>query len=189
LKIGPGGDLFYLDMENGTVHRITYTAANQAPTAAFTANPTSGPVPLTVNFDGTGSSDPEGKPLTYSWDVKGDGTFGDATGSTASYTYTTSGVYHPSLRVTDDQGASDTTSITITAGNTAPVPVIDSPASSLTWRVGDTIPFSGHAIDAQDGTLPASALSWKLVIYHCFTQTDCHEHERSRPSTVSPAER
>ncbi|MEN3269423.1 PKD domain-containing protein, partial [Pseudonocardia sp.] len=132
---------------------------------------------LTVNFDGTGSSDPEGKPLTYSWAVKGDGTFGDATGSTASYTYTTSGVYHPSLRGTDDQGASDTTSVTITAGNTAPVPVIDSPASSLTWRVGDTIPFSGHAIDAQDGTLPASALSWKLVMHHCFTQTDCHEHE------------
>jgi hypothetical protein len=67
LKIGPGGDLFYVDIKNGTVHRITYTAANQAPTAAFTANPTSGPVPLTVNFDGTGSSDPEGKPLTYSW--------------------------------------------------------------------------------------------------------------------------
>src|SRR5260370_36149223 len=36
------------------------------------------------------AADPEGKPLTYSWDVEGDGTFGDATGSTASYTYTTS---------------------------------------------------------------------------------------------------
>ena len=24
LKIGPGGDLFYVDMEDGTVHRITY---------------------------------------------------------------------------------------------------------------------------------------------------------------------
>ena len=41
---------------------------------------------------------------------------------------TTWGVYHPSLRVTDDQGASDTTSVTVTAGNTAPTAVIDSPA-------------------------------------------------------------
>src|SRR5205823_3844606 len=64
-----------------------------------------GPVPLTVSFDGTGSSDPEGKPLSHSWDLDGDGAFGDATGSTASYTYTTAGVYHPTLRVTDHQGA------------------------------------------------------------------------------------
>jgi glucose/arabinose dehydrogenase len=176
LKIGPGGDLFYVDMDDGTVHRITYTAANQPPTASFTANPNNGPVPLTVAFDGTGSTDPEGRPLTYSWDLNGDGTFGDATGSTASNTYSTSGVYHPSLRVTDDQGASDTTSRTITVGNTAPTTVIDSPAATVTWKVGDTIGFSGHATDTQDGTLPASALSWKLIMHHCFTQSDCHTH-------------
>src|SRR5262249_19425605 len=131
LKIGPGGDLFYVDMDDGTVHRITYTAANQPPTAALTANPTHGPVPLTVSVHGTGSSAPEGKPLSYSWDLNGDGIFGDATGPTASYTYTTAGVYHPSLRVTDDHGATDTASITVTAGNTAPVAVIDTPSSTL----------------------------------------------------------
>ena len=176
LKIGPGGDLFYVDMENGSVHRITYTAANQPPTAAITANPTNGPVPLAVSFSSTGSSDPEGRPLSYTWDLNGDGTFGDATGPTASYTYTAAGVYRPSLRVTDDQGASDTESVTVTAGNTAPTAVIDSPASSLTWRVGSAINFSGHATDAQDGTLPASALSWSLIMHHCVTPADCHEH-------------
>jgi glucose/arabinose dehydrogenase/PKD repeat protein len=176
LKIGPGGDLFYVDMDDGTVHRITYTAANQPPTAVITANPTNGSLPLTVSFDGTRSSDPEGKPLTYSWDLNGDGTFGDATSPTTSYTYNTAGVYHPSLRVTDDQGATDTTSVTITAGNTAPNAVIDSPAPTVTWKVGDTISFSGHATDTQDGTLPASALTWSLILHHCFTPTDCHTH-------------
>jgi glucose/arabinose dehydrogenase/PKD repeat protein len=176
LKTGPGGDLFYVDMDDGSIHRITYTAANQPPTAVITAAPTNGPAPLTVSFDGTGSTDPEGKPLTYSWDLNGDGTFGDATGPTASHTYTTTGVYHPGLRVTDDQGASDTASVTVTAGNTAPTAVIDSPPSSLTWKVGDTITFSGHATDAQDGTLPASALSWSVILHHCFTPTDCHTH-------------
>jgi glucose/arabinose dehydrogenase len=176
LKIGPGGDLFYVDMDDGTVHRITYTAANQSPTAHVTASPTNGPAPLAVSFDGTGSTDPEGKPLSYSWDLNGDGIFGDATSSTASYTYTTTGVYHPSLRVTDDQGATDTASVTITVGNTAPTAVIDSPASTLTWKVGDTIPFTGHATDTQDGTLPASDLTWSLILHHCFTQTDCHTH-------------
>jgi glucose/arabinose dehydrogenase len=185
LKIGPGGDLFYVDMDDGTIHRITYTAANQPPTAVVTASPTNGPAPLTVGFDGTGSSDPEGKPLSYSWDLNGDGTFGDATGPTASYTYATVGVYHPSLKVTDDQGASDTASVTVTVGNTAPTAVIDLPASTLTWRVGDTIPFSGHATDAQDGTLPASALSWSLILHHCFTPTDCHTHLIQTVNSVS----
>jgi glucose/arabinose dehydrogenase len=176
LKIGPGGDLFYVDMDDGTVHRITYTAANQPPTAVIAASPTNGPAPLTVSFDGTGSADPEGKPLSYSWDLNGDGTFGDATSPTASYTYTTAGVYHPSLRVTDNQGASDTASATVTAGNTAPTATIDSPLPTLTWKVGQTIKFSGHATDAQDGTLPASALSWSLILHHCFTPTNCHTH-------------
>jgi PKD repeat protein len=176
LKIGPGGDLFYVDMDDGTVHRITFTAANQPPTAVVSANPTSGPVPLAVTLDGTGSSDPDGTPLTYSWDLNGDGTFGDATTATASYTYTAAGVYQPKLRVTDDQGASNTASVTITAGNTAPNPVIDSPTSSLAWKVGTVIPFSGHASDAQDGGLPASALTWSLIMHHCFTPTDCHTH-------------
>ncbi|MGW6195321.1 PQQ-dependent sugar dehydrogenase [Kribbella sp. NPDC055110] len=177
LKIGPGGDLFYVDMDSGAVHRITFTAANQPPTASFTATPSSGAVPLTVNFNGTASTDPEGGPLSYSWDLNGDGTYGDASGATATYSYGSAGVYHPSLRVTDNQGATDTTSVTVTAGNTAPTAVIDSPAPSLTWKVGDQIGFTGHATDPQDGPLPASALSWKLILHHCITPSDCHAHE------------
>ena len=176
LKVGPGADLFYVDMEDGTVHRITYTAANQPPNAVVRANPTSGDAPLTVNFDGTGSSDPEGRPLGYSWDLNGDGTFGDATTATASYAYSTAGNYTARLRVTDDQGATDTASVTIAVGNTAPTAVIDAPAASLTWKVGDTIRFSGHATDVQDGTLPAAALSWSVIMHHCYTATNCHTH-------------
>ena len=59
-------------------------------------------------------------------------------------------------------------------GNQAPTPVIDTPASSLTWKVGDPIAFTGHATDPEQGTLPASALSWELVIQHC--PSTCHSH-------------
>ena len=176
LKIGPGGDLFYVDMEDGSLHRIIYTAANQPPTARISANPTSGAAPLTVAFDGSGSTDPEGRPLTYSWDLNGDGTFGDATTPTASYTYTSSGTYTASLRVTDDRGATNTASVTITVGNTGPVAVIDSPSATLTWQVGQTITFSGHATDAQDVTIPSSGLTWSVILHHCATQTNCHTH-------------
>jgi glucose/arabinose dehydrogenase len=176
LKIGPGGDLFYVDMEGGTLHRIIHTIGNQPPTARISANPTAGLAPLQVTFDGSKSTDPEAGPLTYSWDLNGDGTFGDATGRTAHYTYTRNGTRRVSLRVTDDHGASDTTSVTITVGNTAPVAVVDAPGASLTWQVGQTIHFSGHATDAQDGTLPASALRWSVILHHCFTPTNCHTH-------------
>jgi len=60
--------------------------------------------------------------------------------------------------------------------NAPPVPVIDAPAATLTYAVGDGISFSGHATDAEDGTLPASALRWSLIVHHCTTPTDCHAH-------------
>src|SRR5262249_37592839 len=60
------------------------------------------------------------------------------------------------------------------AGNTAPTAFVDTPASSLTWIVGQTISFSGHATDDQDGALPASALSWQVIIHHC--PSNCHTH-------------
>ena len=141
------------------------------------ATPTNGPAPLTVSFNGGGSSDPDpGATLTYAWDLDDDGAFDDATGVTASWTYQTPGTYTPELRVTDNLGASDTDAVTITAGNTAPTATIASPASSLRWKVGDTVSFSGGATDPQSGTLPASALSWSLVLHHCDSAGNCHQH-------------
>ena len=69
---------------------------------------------------------------------------------------------------------SDTDTVTISAGNTAPSVSIDSPAASLRWKVGDQISFSGSASDPQDGSLPASALSWSLRMQHC--PSTCHTH-------------
>jgi glucose/arabinose dehydrogenase len=172
------GDLFYANYDGGQIRRIQYLGANNPPTAVATANPTSGPAPLTVQFNGSGSSDPDGDPLTYSWDLNGDGTYGDSTAVNPSFTYSTAATYTVTLKVTDSHGASTVSApvtITVGGGNTPPTPVIDAPSASLTWAVGDTINFSGHATDTQDGTLPASALSWKLIIHHCTT--GCHTHD------------
>jgi glucose/arabinose dehydrogenase len=170
-------DLLYANFDGGQIRRIQYNGGNNPPNAVATASPTSGPAPLTVQFTGSGSSDPDGDALSYSWDLNGDGTYGDSTAANPSFTYTTAGTYPVTLRVTDSRGASSTSApvtITVGAGNTAPTAVIDSPSSSLTWAVGDTINFSGHATDTQDGALPASALTWDLIIHHCTT--GCHTH-------------
>jgi glucose/arabinose dehydrogenase/PKD repeat protein len=174
LVIGPNNDLFYVDFDGGTIRRITATGSNQPPTAVIQATPTSGAPPLTVQFNGGGSSDPEGTPLTYAWDLNGDGLYDDATGVTTSWTYQTAGNVTTGLRVTDGGGASNTASQVISVGNTPPVPVISNPTSSVTWKVGDVIPFSGSATDAEDGNLPASALSWSFIVHHC--PSGCHTH-------------
>ena len=175
LETGPGGDLFYVDYDSGTIRRISYTAANQPPTAIATATPTSGAPPLTVNFDGSRSSDPDpGDTLGYAWDLDGDGAFDDSTAVRPTFTYTSSGTYIAGLRVTDGRGGSDTDTVTITVGNTPPTATINAPAAGTTWKVGDVINFSGSATDAQDGPLPASRLSWSLVLQHC--PSNCHSH-------------
>jgi glucose/arabinose dehydrogenase/PKD repeat protein len=173
LEIGPGGDLFYVDF-GGTIRRIRYFSQNQPPIAVATADPTSGAAPLTVAFDGRASSDPDGDPLTYAWDLDGDGAFDDAASATASTTYTQPGPRTATLRVTDPSGTSSTSSVAISVGNTPPSAVIDAPTTDTTWRVGDVITFSGHATDPQQGALGAAALAWSLVLQHC--PSTCHEH-------------
>ncbi len=178
LEIGPNGDLFYVDIGGGTIRRVQYSGGNQPPVARATANPTSGPTPLSVNFDGTGSSDPDGDSLTYAWDLDGDGSYDDSTSPQPTYTYSTAGTYAARLQVTDARGASDTLDVplTITAGNSPPTATIDTPLPSATWKVGEGISFSGKASDGEDGALPASALSWKWIGHHCPTADTCHEH-------------
>src|SRR3954451_22680597 len=159
LKIGPGGDLYLNDLIGGTISRLAYTGANRPPTAQITADKTNGPAPLTVKFDATSSVDPDGDPLHYAWDLDGDGQYDDSTSATPQWTYSAKGATTARLQAIDDKGAIGTTTVTITAGNTAPAVLITSPSSTTRFSVGDQIKFSALAYDADDGWLPASAFS------------------------------
>ncbi len=81
--------------------------------------------------------------------------------------------------------ASDTTQ---GAPNTPPTATI-SPETPTLWSVGETINFTGSATDTEDGgSLPASSLSWSLVLQHCFQfdPTNCHGHSiESWPGVAS----
>lgn len=177
---GPDGNLYYIALGAGQLRRVTYPAGtNQPPTAVATATPQSGNAPLTVQFDGSGSTDPEGAALTYAWDLDGDGAYDDSTAVNPTWTYLSPMSVPVGLKVTDPGGLSGTTTVTVTVGNPpsdAPVVVIDNPTASTQWRVGQTIPFAGRASDTQDGDLPASALQWQLTLQHCTSSTNCHAH-------------
>ncbi|GAG28654.1 unnamed protein product, partial [marine sediment metagenome] len=90
---------------------------NIPPSAAIAANPVSGVVPLVVSFSGTGSVDPDGSIVSYAWQF-GDGTNGS--GASVIHTYTSAGSYTARLTVTDNDGATGTTTRTITADDPAP---------------------------------------------------------------------
>ena len=193
LITGPGGDLYYVDYgltpdyqvgegEAG-VHRIVYTGANATPTARISADPTSGPAPLTVAFDGTGSTDPDNDPLTYRWDLDGNGSF-ETSGPTPSRTYPV-GTHTATLKVDDGHGHTSTATQEIQAGNSPPTLGAVSPSSALTWAVGQTVNFSATATDPQEGTMPPSAFGWAIAIRHCPTGV-CHTHPfQSFPATAA----
>ncbi|MBB5870105.1 glucose/arabinose dehydrogenase [Allocatelliglobosispora scoriae] len=177
LTVGPGGELYYVDL-GGTVRRIRYYPANQPPVAQIAAAPVTGQVPLTVNFSGSASTDADpadqGR-LTYQWDFTDNGSW-DSTAVAPSFTYSTIGAFTARLRVTDTLGAFDEETVTIQPGNAAPTATIDTPIAGTTWKVGDSLTFTGHATDPQQGNLPASALSWQLRMQHCSTPSACHTH-------------
>ena len=168
---GPGKALYYTTYANGgEVHRIAYAAGvNLEPTAVVSANPTSGPTPLRVDFDGSGSSDPDGDtPLTYLWDFDGNGTTDQTTSTaTTSRTYDAAGTHTAALKVRDARGAlSAPATVEVFPGNDSPEPTIGSPAANKVFKVGEQITLRGSATDPQDGQLPDSALSWEARRHH-----------------------
>jgi len=90
---------------------------NSAPVAALSANPTQGTAPLLVNFDASGSSDPDpGDSITGFTVNFGDGSpIQNGTTPFFSHTYQQPGVYRATLVVTDSRG--------MQSGNTAEVEI------------------------------------------------------------------
>jgi chitodextrinase len=135
---------------------ITVNPVNDGPVAVADANPLSGDAPLTVTFDGTGSSDIDGSIVSYAWDYDDGGAAGSGAGS--SYTYNQAGVYTVVLTVTDNQGATAAGTIQITVsdpGDTEPPTIpqnlaaipISSAEIDLIWDAStDNVGVAGYRI-------------------------------------------
>jgi len=181
LEVGPDGALYYVKLfgstEGGTIHRISYDP--HAPVARLGADKRWGDAPLQVQFDAGASTDPDGDPLTYRWDLDGDGKFeAAATGAKRSTTFNGDENVEVSVLVSDDEGKSNVARLTVYPDDTPPQPAIDEPSPQLLWGVGQEIEFAGHADDnEEDGEeVPEDGLYWKLRLYHC--PGACHAHPR-----------
>lgn len=124
---------------------------NQQPQVFVAATPRTGVAPLTVNFSSTGSSDPEGTPLTYNW------AFGDGTTSTLanpSHTYQAVSNYLARLTISDGTNSVTSTNLSIRVSAT---PINDPPvvAASATPRSGAAplaVAFSSAGTSDPEGT-------------------------------------
>jgi PKD repeat protein len=120
------------------------------PVANFTANQSSGTVPLAVQFNDTSS----GSPTTWVWDFDGDGT-ADSTEQNGTFTYTTAGTYNVNLTVTSSSGSN--TTIKTGFVNATPVPELISRFTNVTPRSG-VAPLTVHFIDTSTGS--PTAWNW-----------------------------
>jgi PKD repeat protein len=89
-----------------TVTVVVTASTNIAPTASFTYSCTG----LVCDFDGSPSTDSDGTVVNYEWDFN-DGNVGN--GVTPSHTYAAAGSYTVTLTVTDDEDATDSTSLAV----------------------------------------------------------------------------
>lgn len=106
----------------GTIPSGSGTPSNQLPSARATATPTSGTSPLTVAFSSAGSLDPDGTIVSLSWN------FGDGATSTESnptHLFTAAGNYSVVLTVTDNGGATATSTVSVTVTAPSSTPSID----------------------------------------------------------------
>jgi len=125
------------------------TVPNQPPTAAFSTATSD----LRVDVDASASSDSDGSVASYAWSFS-DG--GSASGRTASHTFAAPGTYGVTLTVTDDSGATATTTknVTVTVANRAPT-------ASFTASTADlSVSLDAGASSDPDGTVVSYAWSF-----------------------------
>ena len=122
---------------NTATQQVTITAApNQAPVASFTYSPPSPLVGSPVRFDGSASSDPDGTIVSYNWSF-GDGASG--TGTIVQHPYASVGTYTARLSVTDNDGATNSTTRQITVGQTMTPLSIQLSLPKGSYKVGEPI--------------------------------------------------
>ena len=152
---------------------------NQPPVASIIASSLAGNSPLSVTFDASDSYDPDGSIAAYEWNF-GDGT--DATGVTASHTFTTATVrtFNVTLTVTDNSGARATSTQSIEvlpAGSTGSNPPTARFSAKPSYGNSPlTVQFDASLSYDADGTI--SVYAWNFgdgttgagkTISHTFT--------------------
>ena len=148
-------------------------APNQPPVAVAGATPVSGTAPLSVVFNSTGSNDPDGSITSYAWNF-GDGSTGS--GPSPTHVYQNAGTFTAVLAVTDNRGATATSSVGITASANllaAPSNLTGSAGRgsvTLNWVDNATAETGFHIERAPSGTSNFTRVGTVAANVKTFTQ-------------------
>ena len=155
------------------------TVPNDPPVAAFHFAPTSPKTNQQITF--TSDATDDGSVSLEEWDFENDGTY-DTTGSQVQHSYGVADSYTAKLRVTDDQGASTTTTRTVNVTdppNNPPVPAFgfspNSPQANQLVTFTSTSTDDGAIASTEwdftdDGTFDASGTS----VQHAYAVPKAH---------------
>lgn len=166
----PDGCIAYIKYNSSEVRRICSSqAVDLPPIAVATQSVLYGPGPLSVTFNGAGSSDPENGPITYSWN------FGDATpnSTAANPTHVFSAaagvptLYTVTFTVSDGQGHTASKTLLVSVNNTPPNVSITSFLNNATYPVGvdTTFQLAASVSDAEHGAAQLT-YAWVTTLHH-----------------------
>ncbi len=160
IVMSPEGDMFMIEYgrgwftsnEDARLVHLKYTAGNRKPKANIQVDKKLGGLPLAVNFDASGSTDPDQDELEYTWNFGGGQT---ASGANVKHEFTEAAPYIVELTVKDKSGNEDQAQVKILAGNEPP---------QINWTVqgnqdfyweGEPIRYDLKVEDQEDGQLGA----------------------------------
>jgi len=129
---------------------------NVSPTVNFSASITSGDAPLTIEFDASNSSDPDGSIESYIWDF-GNGETGN--GKIIEHIYALEGIFTVTLTVIDNEGASANTTQTVTVNAVSNIsPIVSFIVTPATGLAPLDVNLDATASSDPDGSI--SSYSW-----------------------------
>jgi FG-GAP repeat/PKD domain len=144
----PGYEYF-----TGAVYEFTKESVNQPPVAEFSWAPQDPIVNQSIVFDASASQDPDGTIVLYEWDWENDGVFDESSESPgATHRWTEMGSYPITVRVTDNEMATDSITKTLQVNGTVDLSVEISGGMKIT------------VIIKNEGAAPAENISWQILL-------------------------
>jgi len=137
-----------------------FTEDNLDPNAAITHAPTIPNVGDTVDLDASGSDDGDfggDSIVSYEWDLDDDGAFDDATGPTATTTYSSGGSKTVKVRVTDEFDQTDVAATTFTVNEFPTASFTHSPTEP---NEGESTTFDASGSSDPDGSIVSYEWDW-----------------------------
>ncbi len=146
---GSSNSAYYSSREGSNPPQLVLEISGGTPVAAFSGNPLSGTIPLTVNFTDLSS----GGPTVWAWDF-GDG--GTSTEQNPAHVYDQPGTYTVRLDVTGEGGSDELTRTDYVTVDPPPPPEADFSGSPLSGAAPLTVAF----VDLSRGEV--SAWLWEF---------------------------